>query len=99
MLRCLQSVRREGSLDVTIGSDRFVWAVTSFPAFELIGVLRNQVALDPVASDKRQTLLEDFQLYRAPETRRSLPGACAYRLALDGHFRTSFCRPEVGRSC
>ena len=53
MLRRFQSVWRKGSLDVAVGSDRFVRAVTYFPALELISVLANQVTLDPVASDKR----------------------------------------------
>ena len=53
MLGCFQPVRRERTLDVTIGGDRFVPAVTGFPALELIDVLANQVTLDSVAGDER----------------------------------------------
>jgi hypothetical protein len=50
---CFQPVWRKGSLDVAIGSDRFVRAVTCFSALELINVLSNQITFDLVASDER----------------------------------------------
>ena len=51
--RCSAVSSLLGGLDVAIGSDRFVLAVTGFPAFELIDVLANQITFDPVASDER----------------------------------------------
>ena len=61
MFRRLQPVRGKRTLDVAIGSDRFVRAVTGFPAFELINVLADQVTLDSVPSDKGQTFLQNLE--------------------------------------
>src|SRR4029077_7853053 len=66
MLGGFQPIRWEGSLDVTIGSDSFVRAITAFAAFELIDVLANEVAFDSVAGDKGQAFLQDLKF---PECR------------------------------
>jgi hypothetical protein len=49
-------------LDVAIGRDGFVRTIASFSAFELVDVLRDQIAFDAVPGDKRQTLLENLEL-------------------------------------
>src|SRR6266481_6362783 len=61
MLGGFQPIRWEGSLDVAIGSDSFVRAITTFAAFELINVLVDQVAFDSVAGDKGQAFLQDLK--------------------------------------
>src|SRR4029077_7604581 len=53
-------------LDVAIGSDSFVRAITAFAAFELIDVLADQEAFDSVAGDKGQAFLQDLKF---PECR------------------------------
>src|SRR6516165_7379635 len=66
MLGGFQPIRWEGSLNVAIGSDRFVRAITTFAAFELIDVLADQVAFDAVAGAKGQAFLQDLKF---PECR------------------------------
>src|SRR6478672_10450873 len=67
MLGGFQPIRWESSLDVAIGSNSFVRAITAFAAFELIDVLADQVAFDSVAGDKGQAFLKDFEF---PEGRK-----------------------------
>src|ERR1700739_2092151 len=66
MLGGIQPSRWKGGLDVAIGSDSFVRAITAFAAFELIDVLADQVAFDSVAGDKGQAFLQDLEF---PECR------------------------------
>ena len=54
-----------GILNVAVRGDALVGAVADFAALELVNVLANQVALDAVAGDERQRLLQDFQFAEA----------------------------------
>src|SRR4029077_20022313 len=62
-----QPIRWEGGLDVAIGSDSFIRAITAFAAFELIDVLADQVTFDSVAGDKGQAFLQDLKFAECRE--------------------------------
>src|SRR6516165_705211 len=67
MLGGIQTIWREGCLDMTIGGNGFVWSVAGLSAFELGDVLADQVAFDAVAGDESQTFLKDFEFSESRE--------------------------------
>src|ERR1700757_3855801 len=89
MLGGFQPIGWKGSLDVAIGSDSFVRPVAGFAAFELIDVLADQVAVDSVAGDKGQALLQDLKF---PECRELVNHS--QEAMFVGGFRASVCEIE-----
>src|SRR5208283_2385900 len=67
MLGGLQAIGSKSVLDMTTRCNGFVFAVTGVSVLELVNVLTDNVALYPVAPDKRQRLLHDFKLSEAWE--------------------------------
>ena len=64
MFGSIQAVWPESGLDVAIAGNGFIRAVAGFAAIELVDVLADQVAFDPVAGDEGQAALNRGIFFR-----------------------------------
>jgi len=60
----IEAIGWERGLDMAVRSNAFVWSVAGFAAFELVDVLADQVAFDPVAGDEGQAALNRGIFFR-----------------------------------